>query len=89
MTALVAPQPGEAYCGAQFPELGALLLLDRQRTWAAGLGNSGGDSVISDCCCSCYQRRPHNDPVDDKENLSGLCRPEASGPAQRQSRKAR
>jgi hypothetical protein len=34
----VAPQPGEAGRGTQFPELGSLLLRDRNRLAVAGLG---------------------------------------------------
>src|SRR5262249_55076550 len=36
--ALIAPQSGEAHCGAQFPELGALQLRNRHRLMVAGLG---------------------------------------------------
>jgi hypothetical protein len=35
---LLAPQPGEARCGAQFPELRILLLGNRNRFATAGLG---------------------------------------------------
>src|SRR5262249_54105823 len=38
---LVAPEPGEARGGAEFPKLGVLLLCDRDCLAIAGLGRSG------------------------------------------------
>src|SRR5208282_3327847 len=39
--ALIAPQPGEAHGGAQFPELGLLLVSDRQGFAIEFLGGLG------------------------------------------------